>query len=99
MKETFDSGLVRIRPTYQSIISELLERADELHKDAQEYGLNISMTGYSSKEDRYSVSVSGRNKLTAFYINGETRYTYRPCGESGESQSIAYEDISFEILR
>lgn len=99
MKETYESGLVRIRPSYQSIISELLERADELHKDAQEYGLNISMTGYSSKEDKYSVSVSGRNKLTAFYINGETRYTYRPCGESGESQSIAYEDISFEILR
>ena len=57
------------------------------------------MTGYSSKIDKYKVSVSGRNKLTAFYVNGETKYTYRANGESGESQSIAYEDISFEILK
>lgn len=96
MKETFDSGLVRIRPTYQSIISDLLERADELHRDAQEYGFTITMTGYPDDSDKYKVSVSDRNRLTAFHIGGETHYTKTI---NGESQSIAYEDISFEILR
>lgn len=96
MKETFDSGLVRIRPTYQSIISELLERADELHRDAQEYGVAISLVGYPDEQDRYKVSVSDRNRLTAFHIGDETHYT---ATKDGESQGIAYEDISFEILR
>lgn len=96
MKETFDSGLVRIRPTYQSIISELLERADELHRDAQEYGVTISLVGYPDEQDRYKVSLSDRNRLTAFHIGDETHYT---ATTDGESQSIAYEDISFEILR
>ena len=96
MKETFDSGLVRIRPTYQSIISELLERADELHRDAQEYGVTISLIGYPDEQDIYKVSISDRNLLSAFHIEDETYYTVTT---DNEIQSIAYEDISFEILR